>query len=232
MIYIATRFCIYDRCTVPHHKALRYGIPYTLLPYALLLQHERIFAPNELIAPFPNFPQPMFERPTPSCKHTHKSTSLLEAPPADARQNRRKDRIHAKASPNIRRPKMRPQLDGRKSRTSTPLLPEFRSDIPPVSPRSSSEIRSVRKTYRLSRGCNSSTADMLNLSIRELAPPAKSGLSVRLFSTRSRREPGRGKPTNRLSRPLPSPRRSACREPSRHRPPHKRRECPSGNSRR
>ena len=26
----------------------------------------------------------MFERPTPSCKHTHKSTSLLEAPPADA----------------------------------------------------------------------------------------------------------------------------------------------------
>ena len=54
----------------------------------------------------------MFERPTPSCKHTHKSTSLLEAPPADARQNRRKDRIHAKASPNIRCPKMRPQLDG------------------------------------------------------------------------------------------------------------------------
>lgn len=54
----------------------------------------------------------MFERPTPSCKHTHKSTSLLEAPPVDARQNRRKDRIHAKASPNIRRPKMRPQLDG------------------------------------------------------------------------------------------------------------------------
>jgi len=111
-IYIATRFCIYDRCTVPHHKALRYGIPYPLLPYALLLRHERIFAPNERIAPFPNFPQPMFERPTPSCKHTHKSTSLLEAPPADARQNRRKDRIHAKASPNIRCPKTRPQLDG------------------------------------------------------------------------------------------------------------------------
>ena len=226
MIYIATRFCIYDRCTVPHHKALRYSIPYTLLPYALLLRHERIFAPNERIAPFPNFPQPMFERPTPSCKHTHKSTSLLEAPPVDARQNRRKDRIHAKASPNIRRPKMRPQLDGlcnlkktkaaygRKSRTSTPLLSEFQSDIPPVSPRSSSEIRSVRKTYRLSRGCNSSTADMLNLSIRELAPPAGSGLSVRLFSTRSRREPGRRKPTKRLSLPLPSPRRSVCREPS------------------
>ena len=92
--------------------ALRYGIPYTLLPYALLLRHERIFAPNERIAPFPNFPQPMFERPTPSCKHTHKSTSLLEAPPADARQNRRKDRIHAKASPNIRCPKTRPKLDG------------------------------------------------------------------------------------------------------------------------
>ena len=244
MIYIATRFCIYGRCTVPHHKALRYGIPYTLLPYALLLQHERIFAPNERIAPFPNFPQPMFERPTPSCKHTHKSTSLLEAPPADARQNRRKDRIHAKASPNIRCPKTRPQLDGLckpeenkgsirpEEQNVQPLLSEFRSDIPPVSPRSSSEIRSVRKTYRLSRGCNSSTADMLNLSIQELAPPAGSGLSVRLFSTRSRREPGRRKPTKRLSLPLPSPRRSVYREPSRHRPPHKRRECPSGNSRR
>lgn len=186
----------------------------------------------------------MFERPTPSCKHTHKSTSLLEAPPADADKIAEKTvftpkhhqtygvRRRGRSSTGCANLKKTKAAYGRKSRTSTPLLPEFRSDIPPVSPRSSSEIRSVRKTYRLSRGCNSSTADMLNLSIRELAPPAKSGLSVRLFSTRSRREPGRRKPTKRLSLPLPSPRRSACREPSRHRPPHKRRECPSGNSRR
>lgn len=187
----------------------------------------------------------MFERPTPSCKHTHKSTSLLEAPPADARQNRRKDRIHAKASPNIRCPKTRPQLDGlcKPEENKGSIRPEEQNVHAP-SPRipvrypagvSSLVVRNPERSKNgigLSRGCNSSTADMLNLSIRELAPPAKSGLSVRLFSTRSRREPGRRKPTKRLSLPLPSPRRSACREPSRHRPPHKRRECPSGNSRR
>ena len=143
-----------------------------------------MFAPNERIAPFPNFPQPMFERPTPSCKHTHKSTNFLEALPVDARQSRKKDRIHAKASPNIRCPKTRRSSTGcanlkkhkvaygRKSRTSTPLLSEFRPDTPPVFPRSSSEIRSVRKAYRLSGSRDFPTADTLNLFIREPVPSA------------------------------------------------------------
>ena len=199
-----------------------------------------MFAPNERIAPFPNFPQPMFERPTPSCKHTHKSTNFLEALPVDARQSLKKDRIHAKASPNTRCSEGAARSSTgcanlKKQRQHTaeraePLLSEFRPNPPPVSPHSSSEIRSVRKAYRLSRGCNSSTADTLNPSIREPAPSAGSGLPVRCFSIRSRREPGRRKPTKRLLRPLPSLRRSAYREPSRHRPPHKRREYPSGNS--
>ena len=144
-----------------------------------------MFAPNERIAPFPNFPQPMFERPTPSCKHTHKSTNFLEALPVDARQSRKKDRIHAKASPNTRcsedaarsstgcaNLKKHKVAYGRKSRTSTPLLSEFRPDTPPVFPRSSSEIRNVRKAYRLSRSRDFSTADTLNPSIRESAPSA------------------------------------------------------------
>ena len=102
-------FTTVARSRTTRHSDTASPTPCYLTPF---LQHERIFAPNERITPFQNFPQPMFEGPTPSCKHTHKSTSLLEAPPADARQNRRKDRIHAKASPNIRCPKIRPQLDG------------------------------------------------------------------------------------------------------------------------
>lgn len=183
-----------------------------------------MFAPNERIAPFPNFPQPMFERPTPSCKHTHKSTNFLEALPVDARQSRKKDRIHAKASPNIRCPKTRRSSTGcanlkkhkvaygRKSRTSTPLLSEFRPDTPPVPPplvvRNPERSKSVSAVEGL-RLLDSRYAQ----SFHPAPPPARSGFSVRRFSIRSRRAPGHRKPTKRLSRPLPSLRRSAYREP-------------------
>ena len=202
-----------------------------------------MFAPNERIAPFPNFPQPMFERPTPSCKHTHKSTNFLEALPVDARQSRKKDRIHAKASPNTRCSE-----DAARSSTGCANLKKQRQHTAERAERprpfSQNSDQIPRRCFPARRP--KSGASEKRIGCREVATsrqpirlifsfgnPSRqrgSGLPVRCFSIRSRRAPGHRKPTKRLSRPLPSPRRSAYREPSRHRPPHKRREYPSGNS--